>query len=88
MKAHGLEGEEAMKGKKVMAALERHTKELMAIPGVVGVGEGRCNDEPCIKVYVTGKTPEITGKIPTRLEGFPVSVEMTGEFKPLPEKDK
>jgi len=87
-RAHVFEGEKEMTGKKVLEVLERHKNELMAIPGVVGVAEGRCNGEPCIKVYITRKTSEIAGKIPHQLEGFPVSVEETGEFKPLPEKDE
>jgi hypothetical protein len=74
-----------MTDKKIPVALERHKNQLMAIPGVVGVAEGRCNGKPCIKVYVK-KATETAGKIPSRIEGFPVSVEETGEFKPLPEK--
>ena len=82
MKADGLQGEEGMTGRTVLAVLERHKGELMAVPGVVGMAEGRCNDEPCIKVYVKEKTPEIAAKVPSELEGFPVSVEETGEFSP------
>ncbi len=79
--------ENRMNGNKLSAVLERHKNELMAIPGVTGVAEGRCSGRPCIKVYVAGKTPE-TGKIPSEVEGFPVRVEETGGFKPLPEKGK
>jgi hypothetical protein len=85
-KTHRPEGENGMTDKKILVVLERHKNQLMAIPGVVGVAEGRCNGKPCIKVYVIEKTPETAGKIPSRIEGFPVSVEETGEFKPLPEK--
>ncbi len=86
--AHGLEGEKGMTDSKVSQVLERHQNELMAIPGVVGIAEGRCDSVPCIKVFIARSTPEITGKIPHVLEGVPVSVEVTGEFKPLPQKDK
>ncbi len=86
--AHGLEREKGMTDTKVSQVLERYQNELMAIPGVVGIAEGRCDSVPCIKVYITKKTPEITDKIPQVLEGVPVSVEVTGEFKPLPQKDK
>lgn len=85
MKPDSPEGEKEMTGTKILAALKRHKDGLMAIPGVAGVAEGRCDGEPCIKVYVTKKTPAISGKIPPRLEGFPVSVEETGEFKSLQE---
>jgi hypothetical protein len=77
-----------MTDKKILVVLDRHKNELMAIPGVVGGAEGRCNGNSCIKVYVTEKTSETARKIPSRIEGIPVSVEETGEFKPLPEKGK
>ncbi|MEJ2033086.1 MAG: hypothetical protein P8Y63_08625 [Deltaproteobacteria bacterium] len=86
-KPPGAEGERKMADSKIRSVLERHRDELMAIPGVVGFAEGRCNGISCIKVYVTGKRSEIAGKIPSRLEGFPVNVEETGEFKPVPEKE-
>jgi hypothetical protein len=79
VEANCRKGEEGMTGSKVAAVLERHREELMALPGVAGVGEGRCNGKPCIKVYVKGK--ETGGKIPAEIEGFPVSVEETGEFR-------
>ena len=59
--------------------LGRHQGELLAIPGVTGIAKGRCGGGPCIKVYIARKTLEIAGKIPFRIEGFPVSVEETGE---------
>jgi hypothetical protein len=82
-KGRGPEGEQMMTDRKILSVLERHTKELMAIPGVTGVAEGRCGSSPCIKVYVTGMG-QSGGKIPAEIEGFPVSVEKTGEFRPLP----
>lgn len=85
-KSPGPKGENMKTDGKILPVLERHRNELMAIPGVTGVAEGRCDGRPCIKVYVTEKTPEIAGKIPAEIEGFPVSVEETGEFRPLPEK--
>jgi hypothetical protein len=84
-KGHGPEGKEMMTDRNILSVLERHTKELMAIPGVTGVAEGRCQGRPCIKVYVTEKA-QSGGKIPAEIEGFPVSVEKTGEFRPLPGK--
>ncbi len=57
----------------------------MSIPGVVGTGEGLCNGNPCIKVFVIEFTQELEQKILNILEGYPVEVEETGEFKALPE---
>lgn len=61
-----------------------HHDEIMDIPGVVGTGIGECAGRPCIRVFVAQKTPAVTARIPDRLEGHPVEVEETGEFRPLP----
>ena len=61
-----------------------HAKKLMAIPGVVGIANGLCHDKPCIKVYVVKKTPELARQIPEMLDGYPVVIEETGEFRALP----
>ena len=74
-------GEESMKDGRVAAVLERHRDELMALPGVTGVAEGRCGGSPCIKVYVTDRKGGSEKKIPSSIEGLPVSVEETGEFR-------
>ncbi len=66
--------------------LERHTKVLMAVPGVVGTGEGLCKGSPCIKVFVIRKTPDLQERIPKNLDGYPVIIEEIGEIRPLPRK--
>ena len=63
--------------------LRIHTDRLLAMPGIVGVGEGRCNGQPCIKVFVARKTPELLKAIPVSLDGYPVAVEETGELRPF-----
>ena len=77
-------GEMEMSAKTIEEVLKEHTDELMSIPGVVGTAQSLCNDKPCIKVFVIKKTPELEQKIPAVLEGHPVEVEETGEFKALP----
>ena len=63
---------------------EAHVRELMALPGVVGVYIGRTEkDEPCIGVMVVKKTPELERRIPASLEGYPVVIEETGEIRPM-----
>lgn len=57
----------------------------MSLPGVVGTAQGRCDNKPCIKIYVIKRTPELDEKIPDILEGYPVIIEETGEIKALPE---
>lgn len=63
-------------------AQEAHTDEWMALPGVVGTGIGRCDDDPCIKVFVTERTAALEDRIPDEVEGYPVRLEVTGPFRP------
>ena len=77
--------ENTMPSKPIKKVLEEHTNELMSIKGVIGTAEGLCNSKPCIKVYVIKKTRQLTQRIPTTLEGYPVVIEETGEFRALPE---
>lgn len=57
--------------------------ELLAIPGVVGVGiiSGPLGN-PAIAVYVTHGG--VAARVPKMLEGYPVSVEVSGEIDALP----
>lgn len=57
---------------------ERHEAQLMAIPGVVGVGIGEAAGEAVIVVYVEKRTPQIEQDVPKELEGYPVVVEVSG----------
>jgi hypothetical protein len=75
-----------MANKAIEEVLKEHTKSLMSIPGVVGIGQGLCEEKPCIKVFVIKKTPELDQKIPKSIEGYLVVVEETGEIKALPRK--
>lgn len=76
----------AMPAKTIEQVLEQHTQELMSIPGVVGTAEGLCGRNLCVKVYVTKKTPDLERKIPDTLDGYPVTIEETGEIRALPEE--
>ena len=75
-----------MPEKPIEAVLKEHTDNLMALPGVVGTAQGLCDDKPCIKIYVVALTPELEQKIPKNLEGYPVDIEVTGEFRALPKR--
>jgi len=81
----GEESEDKMPEQTIEEVLKEHTNKLMSIPGVVGTAEGLCDDQPCIKVFVIKKTPELEQKIPPVLDGYTVEVEETGEFHALPE---
>lgn len=82
------EKETAMPARTIEEVLRKHTEGLMSLPGVVGTAQGLCQGRPCIKVYVVETDPELAGKIPDSIEGYPVSVEVTGELHPLPHKEE
>ncbi len=67
----------------INAVLTDHQKELMAIPGVVGVYVGVLEDgrTPCLKVMLVEQRKNRA--IPSELEGYPVVTEVTGEIRPL-----
>lgn len=83
---HGKEGEMTTKG--IEEVLSEHAERLMSLPGVVGTAQGECAGQPCIKVYVEKKTPELLEKIPTSIDSYPVEVEESGEIRALPEEEK
>jgi hypothetical protein len=72
-----------MPEKTIGAVLKEHTASLMALPGVLGAAEGRCDGKPCIKVYVREKTPEVLKEIPAQIEGYPITIQETGIIRPL-----
>ncbi|HJW74712.1 MAG TPA: hypothetical protein VJ787_03440 [Thermoleophilia bacterium] len=72
-----------MPNETVRRVLERHAQEIVALPGVVGVAEGETDGGPCITVYVAEKSAEVVGRIPPDLEGWPVVVRESGEFRGL-----
>jgi hypothetical protein len=80
------QGRNPMATKTIEEVLQEHTKKLMSLPGVVGTGQGLCDDRPCILVFVIKKTPELDQKIPRAIEGYPVRIEETGEIRAIPEK--
>ena len=71
----------APSGKSMDEIQEEQEKRLMAIPGVVGMGQGLSEGKRCFRVYVDRLTPELSEKIPTTIEGYPVVVIQTGQIK-------
>jgi hypothetical protein len=62
--------------------LQRHTRELLTIPGVTGTGEGVESGVSVIVVFVKERTPELERQLPKSLEGHPVVIRVTGEVTP------
>jgi hypothetical protein len=75
---------QTMPATTIELALKAHIDTLMAVPGVVGVGQGLLENTPCIKVFVVEKTPELQRQLPKILDGHPVVIEQTGRIKALP----
>jgi hypothetical protein len=66
--------------RSIERVLAAHVDALMALPGVLGVAQGRCEGEPCIRVFVFDTSVAAQSGIPERLDGFLVRVEVTGRF--------
>ena len=69
----------------INAVLRDHDKELLKLPGVVAVAVGvlEQTNQPCLRVMLARHLPETRRAIPMQIEGYPVLVEVTGEFRPL-----
>lgn len=80
---HEPSGEKEMTPKTIEEVLQEHTDEWMSIAGVVGTAIGKLEGRPCIKILVVKETEELTGKIPSEVEGFPVVIQETGEIRAL-----
>ena len=62
---------------------EKHTDGWMAIPGVEGTAIGLFEGKPCIKIFTSSKPQQLRANIPSTIEGYPVIIEETGEFRAL-----
>ena len=72
-----------MPTKTIQEVLEEQTDQWMAMAGVVGTAIGESDGRSCIKVFVARKTDELLAKIPGSVDGHPVVIEETGEFRAL-----
>lgn len=74
---------ESMTRKDINTVLKDHDKELLAIPGVVGVYIGLLPDDTtlCLKVMVIKETKDLKGMIPQSIEGYPVLIEESGVIR-------
>ena len=77
--------QELMAQRDINAVLKDHEKELLSIPGVVGVYIGLLIDDktPCLKVMVVEETEDLKMRIPKSIEGYPVLIEESGVIRPL-----
>jgi hypothetical protein len=73
-----------MASEDIVEVQAKYEAQLMSLPGVVGVGIGECEEEPCLKVLVDRRTPELERQIPSELEGFKVELEESGPLQIQP----
>jgi hypothetical protein len=75
-----------MPQRPIADVLAAHTPTLMALPGVVGTYQGaRPDGSPMIVVMVAKKSAELERRIPKVLEGWPVTIQVTGEIRAMPD---
>jgi len=69
--------------KTIEQVLNEHTNEWMAIPGVVGTAIGQSRGKPCILIFTSLNPAELSSKIASIVEGYPVLIEQTGDIRAL-----
>jgi hypothetical protein len=65
----------------ISTSIERHSAELLDIPGVVGVAEGISGGRSVVQILVVRRTPELVSRLPRTLDDHPVVVIETGEIR-------
>ena len=73
-----------MATKGIEEVLKEHSKAIISVPGVIGIGQGVCEGRPCIKIFVIEKAPDLNQRIPETLSGYSVVIEETGRVRALP----
>lgn len=83
--SHASEQGDEMPSRTIEDVLKEHVNNLMEISGVVGIGQGLCDGEPCIKVFLIKKTQKLEETIPREIDGYKVIIEETGRVRAYPE---
>ncbi len=81
VKRRDMHREGQMRGRSVEQVFDSHRDRLLSVPGVVGAGIAMLDDKPSLVVMIREMTPELKALIPAELDGYPVVIEITGEFK-------
>src|SRR5688572_24690642 len=80
------EGEVSAPSRPIEDVLAEHAPKLMALQGVTAVGQGALRDgTPCIQVFLLSRDPGLERRIPRRIEGYPVVIQVTGPIRAMPE---
>ena len=65
--------------------ISTHGDLVMSLEDVVGIGEGLCDGNPCIRVFLARDNAVSLARISEYLAGIPYSTEITGEFTARPQ---
>ncbi|MCW8330804.1 DUF2173 family protein [Photobacterium sp. SDRW27] len=68
---------------EVSRLLQAYSEQLMALPGVVAVGEGVYQGQPCIKIFLQSPQPGLWAHLPTGLKDAAIVIEVSGEIRAL-----
>ena len=58
-------------------------RKVLGMKGVAGTAQGMSRGKPCIKVYLEKDDPGLRAKVPRKVGGVPVEVEVTGRMRRL-----
>jgi hypothetical protein len=76
-----------MEDKRIEEVLRERIEEWMNIAGVEGVAIGEHKGTSCIRVFTSINPKNLRDKIPSRVEGYPVIIEKTGQFGAIEQKN-
>jgi hypothetical protein len=72
---------EVAKKPDITAIISANSAAILGLEDVVAIGQARCNDQPCIRVLLASDNSETRAKLPAKIDGVPVSVEVSGAFR-------
>ena len=84
LRSSASEQQDTMPSKNIEDALRKGTLLVKTLPEVIGIGQGICEGEPCIKLFLIRKADDLEKKIPTDIDGFRVVSEVTGRVDAHP----
>jgi hypothetical protein len=69
---------------RIRKVKEDHESQLLALPGVIGVGIGEITDrqgrrQPCIRIYVEKRDDETLHRLPKSIEEFLTDIREVGK---------
>lgn len=79
----GIEKGDSMPQRSIEQVLKENTDQWLAIPGVEGTAISLFEGKHCIRIFASSNAQKLQDKIPSTIEGYPVVIEETGEFRAL-----